>query len=114
MFVQTQQMPDGHWPVILDGPRPPLCANDGLAQTVLSMRALQLYAPQVTTASTSLVVQSWYEKQDLHNTIVLLSWLIDRKSTRLNSSHVRISYAVFCLKKKNIDHQRSHLKRRLY
>src|SRR5207253_11125733 len=28
--------------------------------------------------------------------------LIDRKSTRLNSSHVAISYAVFCLKKKNI------------
>src|SRR5690554_642002 len=26
---------------------------------------------------------------------------LDRKSTRLNSSHVRISYAVFCLKKKN-------------
>src|SRR5690554_7109139 len=30
----------------------------------------------------------------------LLSWVEDRKSTRLNSSHVRISYAVFCLKKK--------------
>src|SRR5699024_3011789 len=27
----------------------------------------------------------------------------DRKSTRLNSSHVSISYAVFCLKKKNTD-----------
>src|SRR5690242_21612916 len=26
----------------------------------------------------------------------------DRKSTRLNSSHMSISYAVFCLKKKNI------------
>src|SRR5690349_22207896 len=26
--------------------------------------------------------------------------IIDRKSTRLNSSHVEISYAVFCLKKK--------------
>src|SRR5205814_4700193 len=26
----------------------------------------------------------------------------DRKSTRLNSSHLGISYAVFCLKKKNI------------
>src|SRR3989442_3029038 len=26
----------------------------------------------------------------------------DRKSTRLNSSHVRISYAVFCLKTKNM------------
>src|SRR5690554_7395887 len=29
--------------------------------------------------------------------------LEDRKSTRLNSSHVRISYAVFCLKKKRIE-----------
>src|SRR5436305_10263302 len=27
---------------------------------------------------------------------------LDRKSTRLNSSHVRISYAVFCLKKKTL------------
>src|SRR5436309_10344709 len=27
----------------------------------------------------------------------------DRKSTRLNSSHVKISYAVFCLKKKKLD-----------
>src|SRR3712207_8005782 len=27
-------------------------------------------------------------------------WLLDRKSTRLNSSHANISYAVFCLKKK--------------
>src|SRR5690349_24161431 len=30
----------------------------------------------------------------------LTRWHIDRKSTRLNSSHVEISYAVFCLKKK--------------
>src|SRR5689334_24681543 len=29
-----------------------------------------------------------------------LAWLEDRKSTRLNSSHSSISYAVFCLKKK--------------
>src|SRR5204862_7156166 len=29
----------------------------------------------------------------------------DRKSTRLNSSHVEISYAVFCLKKKTIDNR---------
>src|SRR2546430_8792351 len=28
----------------------------------------------------------------------------DRKSTRLNSSHSQISYAVFCLKKKNYEH----------
>src|SRR5690625_6185664 len=32
---------------------------------------------------------------------VLAVSLEDRKSTRLNSSHVAISYAVFCLKKKN-------------
>src|SRR5438874_4023919 len=31
---------------------------------------------------------------------------IDRKSTRLNSSHVEISYAVFCLKKKNTHRRR--------
>src|SRR5436305_6482142 len=30
----------------------------------------------------------------------------DRKSTRLNSSHVRISYAVFCLKKKKKSRKR--------
>src|SRR5688500_20074477 len=32
--------------------------------------------------------------------------LKDRKSTRLNSSHLVISYAVFCLKKKNKQHRR--------
>src|SRR5438270_10031330 len=30
----------------------------------------------------------------------LAGWFSDRKSTRLNSSHSQISYAVFCLKKK--------------
>src|SRR3712207_7325272 len=33
--------------------------------------------------------------------IFLVTLLVDRKSTRLNSSHANISYAVFCLKKKN-------------
>src|SRR5690349_24160525 len=32
----------------------------------------------------------------------------DRKSTRLNSSHVEISYAVFCLKKKKINNPHYH------
>src|SRR5690625_6301747 len=35
---------------------------------------------------------------------------IDRKSTRLNSSHVAISYAVFCLKKKKQIQTRKHQK----
>src|SRR5690554_7122389 len=34
--------------------------------------------------------------------------LEDRKSTRLNSSHVRISYAVFCLKKKKKNKKRNN------
>src|SRR3989442_4778248 len=33
---------------------------------------------------------------------------LDRKSTRLNSSHVRISYAVFCLKKKKLEPPREY------
>src|SRR2546430_6496391 len=32
----------------------------------------------------------------------------DRKSTRLNSSHSQISYAVFCLKKKKLNHKVDH------
>src|SRR5207249_11588668 len=38
--------------------------------------------------------------QDFTRRVARARVLIDRKSTRLNSSHVSISYAVFCLKKK--------------
>src|SRR5690554_1166148 len=41
---------------------------------------------------------SYMEKEGLKNHVYTKE-LADRKSTRLNSSHVRISYAVFCLKK---------------
>src|SRR5690606_41059943 len=37
--------------------------------------------------------------QDYIGKIGTILLLLDRKSTRLNSSHVKISYAVFCLKK---------------
>src|SRR2546428_3732628 len=51
-------------------------------------------------ASYALVHASWTHA--VGNALVLLAWgrLVDRKSTRLNSSHDQISYAVFCLKKK--------------
>src|SRR3712207_8494180 len=40
---------------------------------------------------------------------------VDRKSTRLNSSHANISYAVFCLKKKTINSRsRSLMKTQCY
>src|SRR3712207_8301814 len=37
----------------------------------------------------------------------IIAWYEDRKSTRLNSSHANISYAVFCLKKKKKRHRHS-------
>src|SRR2546430_10050985 len=37
----------------------------------------------------------------------------DRKSTRLNSSHSQISYAVFCLKKKKANHSRPEVEESL-
>src|SRR5436305_7506227 len=47
---------------------------------------------------------AWMTSQSIQ---IVRSPSADRKSTRLNSSHVRISYAVFCLKKKKknrVDH----------
>src|SRR5699024_11244602 len=40
------------------------------------------------------------DPRPLHREEGVLATDVDRKSTRLNSSHVSISYAVFCLKKK--------------
>src|SRR5256885_9715955 len=53
-------------------------------------------------ANNRLLVEAALEKaRELHfNTLILGTEVEDRKSTRLNSSHLVISYAVFCLKKK--------------
>src|SRR3989442_12054569 len=55
-------------------------------------------------ALTSSTLQAWFTEAGV--SLVAIGALslvgIDRKSTRLNSSHVRISYAVFCLKKKKL------------
>src|SRR5690606_41479985 len=42
---------------------------------------------------------------------LLTKHALDRKSTRLNSSHVKISYAVFCLKQKNCQSAKKPLSR---
>src|SRR3712207_8442824 len=39
-------------------------------------------------------------RKGAHSLAALAAEVLDRKSTRLNSSHANISYAVFCLKKK--------------
>src|SRR5438874_9834617 len=45
-------------------------------------------------------LHDWRLRLDLHHVGQAADVDRDRKSTRLNSSHVEISYAVFCLKKK--------------
>src|SRR5947199_795296 len=47
------------------------------------------------TVRPTLLMSIWHPKRWSHCSVPL-----DRKSTRLNSSHLGISYAVFCLKKK--------------
>src|SRR3712207_8052730 len=44
----------------------------------------------------------------LPGAVTMIPVFLDRKSTRLNSSHANISYAVFCLKKKTTP-QQAHL-----
>src|SRR5699024_12306217 len=56
------------------------------------MVTVQSYSTEVVKKLTTLMY--------VHPMGQLLLFLLDRKSTRLNSSHVSISYAVFCLKKK--------------
>src|SRR3712207_7953537 len=57
-------------------------------------------------ATLSEVCDRW---EAIHGGRVSTATLRDRKSTRLNSSHANISYAVFCLKKKKKPNQRTSL-----
>src|SRR5690625_5955445 len=63
-----------------------------------------LFADEVESAQVLIVASDERQARIVFNAakrmIELNSELKDRKSTRLNSSHVAISYAVFCLKKK--------------
>src|SRR5699024_11957395 len=71
--------------------RPPgVLADDNACRTFLGCKALFC-----RTATFFVVVPSKEERRRAAEE--------DRKSTRLNSSHVSISYAVFCLKKKSTD-----------
>src|SRR5690606_42143496 len=58
------------------------------------LRQAQLFLDKVADPQVCLV---WDQKVNVFRGFIVCR---DRKSTRLNSSHVKISYAVFCLKKK--------------
>src|SRR2546427_2913170 len=71
--------------------------------------AMLMKMPAITprpAASPSIPSRNWTALVTVTNAVQFLDG--DRKSTRLNSSHSQISYAVFCLKKKNpqdsVDH----------
>src|SRR2546430_10729866 len=71
----------------------------GESTTVLTLAGANTFATDITinnVANGTYIVQIWM--QAWIKTGVAAS--TDRKSTRLNSSHSQISYAVFCLKKK--------------
>src|SRR5687768_1415887 len=67
--------------------------NSYLSYWVSPQRVTENYARAVSNITDSAIVAT-----RLANNVIFAS--IDRKSTRLNSSHGYISYAVFCLKKK--------------
>src|SRR5690606_27602431 len=62
-------------------------------------------------AAESTALKSWLKRlssQNAQGEYYLTDIFEDRKSTRLNSSHVKISYAVFCLKKKKTQKRRKN------
>src|SRR3712207_8963485 len=69
----------------------------GLAEVLSSGKVL------VDTSSSRPSSTRDLAKELAESGVEMLDAPVDRKSTRLNSSHANISYAVFCLKKKIID-----------
>src|SRR3712207_8050889 len=75
------------------------------SQTVLADKKPE-EVPSVSIPCKWLIFTMWFMDMSF---LQLRLWYSDRKSTRLNSSHANISYAVFCLKKKIIIPHLSHL-----
>src|SRR5690606_41845211 len=67
--------------------------SEKLAESLEALKALQ--GRSIVAIRSSDLTRTHRER------LLKAGFLQDRKSTRLNSSHVKISYAVFCLKKKN-------------
>src|SRR5437868_3278076 len=94
LIIETPERVPLHFALASIGNRFLACAFDHFLQIVVMLVVLLLLLWLGDAAG-------WYTRlRDAPKWVLAL--LIDRKSTRLNSSHVSISYAVFCLKKKKI------------
>src|SRR5438552_11502927 len=94
-FVRTRDdLPPGHW----------------LARQLPTGASLRIYAEERAIINLTRQVQAAIDEAGLSRAdLAALLGTRDRKSTRLNSSHQIISYAVFCLKKKINPPHCSHL-----
>src|SRR5690625_6592381 len=80
--------------------------NDSEARGIVIIHQELALVPELSIAENIFLGNERARKGIINwnETIVETRKLLDRKSTRLNSSHVAISYAVFCLKKKTQPH----------
>ena len=77
---------------------------------------------KISDEGTTITIGQWLTEivtSGMNVNVAAMTWigllvLIDRKSTRLNSSHVVISYAVFCLKKKKKREIKKLIKKKFY
>src|SRR3989442_9323888 len=81
-------------------PRSTLFPYTTLFRSAAASQPATAVAPDRASTRTLPTLDLTYDKPAVVGEIECRECARDRKSTRLNSSHVRISYAVFCLKKK--------------
>src|SRR5436309_9712138 len=79
--------------------------TDGRSEGSMHIRSAMLFAVALSFPGAAVAQMSraaLVKQSDIIfiGTVTQVGLFQDRKSTRLNSSHVKISYAVFCLKKK--------------
>src|SRR3712207_7579256 len=80
-------------------PRSTLFPYTTLFRSRASLRLIETATARSITAANCLAI-TVHNQRHRRVSFVTAFLLLDRKSTRLNSSHANISYAVFCLKKK--------------
>src|SRR5438034_3009466 len=86
--------------VTLPPPRSTLFPYTTLFRSMIFPSGLKNSCPAISMS----IVRVWIFRKPLPSVrIVQMRSTLDRKSTRLNSSHTVISYAVFCLKKKKLE-----------